>query len=148
MPGGPRPKAGRKAIKIDPAELEKLCALQCTDLELAAWFGVSVRTIERRRKRPAFAQAIERGKAKGRLSLRRSLWALAVKGNPAANIFLAKKLLGYTDLLRNEHTGPDSGPIYRSITVRFVRPGEKDIAETSSKRAAASDAPFDSARVH
>lgn len=124
--GGTRPRAGRKAIKIDPAELEKLCALQCTDQELAAWFGVSTRTIERRRKRPAFAEAIEKGRAKGRLSLLRSLWALAAKGNPAANIFLAKNLLGYTDLRRNELTGPDGQPLLKAITVRFVRPGETE----------------------
>jgi hypothetical protein len=91
--------------------LEKLCTLQCTDQELAAWFNVSVRTIERRRRRPAFAEAMERGRAKGRLSLRRGLWALAAKGNPAANIFLAKNLLGYRDVLSNEHSGPDGMPI-------------------------------------
>jgi hypothetical protein len=96
---------------MDLAEMEKLCALQCTDEELAAWFGVSVRTIERRRRSPAFAEALARGKAKGRLSLRRSLWGLAAKGNPAANIFLAKNLLGYRDYFRNEHSGPDGGPI-------------------------------------
>ena len=30
---------------IDLVELEKLCGLQCTDAEIAAWFGVSERTI-------------------------------------------------------------------------------------------------------
>ena len=39
-----RPKA-----KIDLAELEKLCAMQCTDEEIAAFFGVSTKTVERRR---------------------------------------------------------------------------------------------------
>lgn len=71
-----------------------------------------------------------------------------MKGNPAANIFLAKNLLGYTDLLRNEHTGPDGGPITKSITVRFVRPGEETTAESDSKRAAARKTVSDSARVH
>lgn len=111
MPGGARPRAGRKAVKIDPGELEKLCALQCTDEEIASFFGVSARTIERRRKKATFAEAIERGRARGRLSLRRSLWGLAVKGNPAANIFLAKNLLGYRDVVSSEHSGPGGGPI-------------------------------------
>jgi hypothetical protein len=39
----PRPKT-----KIDMAELEKLYGMQCTDEEVAAFFGVSTRTIERR----------------------------------------------------------------------------------------------------
>jgi hypothetical protein len=111
MPGGTRPGAGRKPVRINLAELEKLGALQCTDEEIASFFGVSVRTVERRRRKPAFAKAIERGKAKGRLSLRRSLWALAVKGNLGANIFLAKNLLGYRNVVSNEHSGPGGGAI-------------------------------------
>jgi hypothetical protein len=40
--------------KIDMEELEKLCAMQATDEEIAAWFGVAARTIERRvRTRPS-----------------------------------------------------------------------------------------------
>src|SRR5215469_6397616 len=69
--GGKRSGSGRKPVKIDLDELEKLCALQCTDQELACFFGVDVRTIERRKKKPAFAAAIERGRAKGKLSVRR-----------------------------------------------------------------------------
>jgi hypothetical protein len=111
MAGGARPRAGRKAINISLAELEKLCGLQCTDVEIASFFGVSARTIERRKKQPAFCEAMERGKARGCLSLRRSLWALAVKGNPAANIFLAKNLLGYKDFIANELSGPNGNPI-------------------------------------
>lgn len=30
---------------IDLGELERLCAIQCTDEEIAAWFNVSTRTI-------------------------------------------------------------------------------------------------------
>ena len=112
MSGGKRSGSGRKSVSIDLAELEKLSSLQCTDEELAAWFGVSIRTIERRKAASrSFAEAVARGKAKGRTSLRRSLWGLAVKGNPAANIFLAKNLLGYKDYFANEHSGPNGGPI-------------------------------------
>jgi hypothetical protein len=59
-----RPKAGRKPVQIDLLELEKLCALQCTDEEIADWFGVSTRTIENRRKRPEFAQVMKRGRSR------------------------------------------------------------------------------------
>ena len=65
MHGGKRDGAGRKSARIDLAELEKLCALQCTDEDLAAYFGVTARTIERRRQKPAFAAAMESGRAKG-----------------------------------------------------------------------------------
>jgi hypothetical protein len=109
--GGKRSGAGRKAVKIDLEQVEKLCGLQCTDEELASFFGISVSTIERRKLQPVFAAAMARGKAKGKLSLRRSLWALAAKGQPAANIFLAKNLLGYKDYFANELSGPGGGAI-------------------------------------
>lgn len=73
MSGGKRPRSGRKPMKIDLEQVEKLCGLQCTDEELASFFGVSVSTTERRKNNPAFAAAMAQGKAKGRLSLRRNL---------------------------------------------------------------------------
>ncbi len=79
--GGKRNGAGRKSARIDLGELEKLCSLQCTDEDVAAFFGVTVRTIERRRQKPTFAAAMESGRAKGRLSVRRSLFAQANNGN-------------------------------------------------------------------
>ena len=111
MKGGKRPQAGRKPVNIDLEQVEKLAAIQCTEAEIASVIGVSIRTIERRKQQPDFADAMERGKARGRVSLRRNLWSLANKGQPAANIFLAKNLLGYKDYFTNEHTGPDGGPI-------------------------------------
>ena len=101
----------RPESKIDLGELEKLCGMQCTDQEVAAFFGVSTRTIERRRQVKRFAEIMDRAKAKGRVSVRRSLFRLAAAGNIAASIFLAKNLLGYRDVLSNQHTGPDGTPI-------------------------------------
>src|SRR4051794_21805740 len=61
-------KTGMEA-KIDLVELEKLAAMQATDEEIGAFFGVSARTILRRRKHvPEFAEVMQRGRAKGRLS--------------------------------------------------------------------------------
>src|SRR5262252_2414610 len=95
----------RPEAKIDVMELEKLCTMQCTDEEVAAFFGVSTRTIERRRRQARFAEVMERARAKGRVSVRRSLFKLANAGNIAAAIFLAKNLLGYRDVVNTEHTG-------------------------------------------
>ena len=101
----------RPEAKIDLGELEKLCGMQCTDEEIAAFFGVSIRTIVRRRKVPKFAEIMEQAKAKGRVSVRRSLFKLATNGNIAAAIFLAKNLLGYRDVVNTEHSGLAGGPI-------------------------------------
>jgi hypothetical protein len=92
--GGKRAGAGRKPAKIDLGELEHLCVLQCTDEELAGFFNVTVWTIERRRQSdPAFAAAMERGRAKGRISVRRGLHLQAAQGKTQALIFLSKSLL-------------------------------------------------------
>ena len=101
----------RPRVKIDLTELEKLCAMQCTDEEIGAFFGVSARTIERRRKVQRFSDVMEQAKAKGKVSVRRNLFRLAGNGNVAAAIFLAKNLLGYRDVVSNEHSGPDGRPI-------------------------------------
>jgi len=119
----PRPKS-----EIDLDELEKLCAMQCTDQEIASILGVSTRTIERRRKVQSFREAMERGKAKGRVSVRRNLFRLATGGNLGANIFLAKNLLGYKDVVSNEHSGPEGGPIKMSLA-DVLRERKKAAAE-------------------
>jgi hypothetical protein len=106
----PRPKS-----RINMEELEKLCAVQCTDEEIAAYFRVSVRTIERRRNVQGFREAMERGRAKGRMSVRRQLFRLANDGNLGATIFLAKNLLGYKDVVATEHSGPAGGPVEISL---------------------------------
>jgi len=101
----------RPEANIDLVELEKLCSMQCTDEEVAAFFGVSTRTIERRRKVEKFREIMDNAKAKGRISVRRSLFRLAANGNIAAAIFLAKNLLGYRDVINNELSGLAGGAI-------------------------------------
>ena len=105
MHGGVRPRAGRRTVHIDLDQLEKLAALQCTDEELAAWFGVSPTTIARRRRKAEFAEAIYRGRARGRISVRRAQMKLLAAGNPTMAVWLGRQLLGQRDVITTEHTG-------------------------------------------
>jgi hypothetical protein len=75
--------------------------MQATDEEIAAWFGVSTRTIERRRKVRKFADAMDRGRAKGRLSMRRMQMKLLEAGNATMGVWLGKQYLGQTDQLEH-----------------------------------------------
>jgi hypothetical protein len=90
---------------IDLAELERLCMMQCTDEEIAAWFGVTSRTIERRRQNPKFAEVMERGKAKGRISVRRQQLKLLEAGNATMGVWLGKQILGQSDHMRHQIQG-------------------------------------------
>jgi hypothetical protein len=65
--GGKREGSGRKAAKIDLEGLEKVCALHASDEDVASWFGVSLRTLQKRRQQPRFAAAMHRGRTRGRM---------------------------------------------------------------------------------
>jgi hypothetical protein len=102
-----RPKGTIKPI--DLVELEKLCALQCTQVEIAAFFEVSVPTIERRQRDSAFREIMDRGYAKGRISVRRKQMQLLEAGSNTMAVWLGKQLLGQKD--RTEVSGPNNGAI-------------------------------------
>lgn len=117
MPGNkniaPRKKQkGDYQFKFDYAQVEKLAAIQATDREIAAWFGCSVRTVERRKVVDLqFSEALEKGQGKGRLNIRRCLFAQMEKGNTAATIWLSKQHCGMRDVQALEHSGPDGKAI-------------------------------------
>ncbi len=119
----PRPKA-----KIDLAEVEKLCSMQSTDEEIAAWFGVTARTIARRRRERAFREAMERGRAKGRISVRRMQMKLLEPGNATMGVWLGKQVLGQTEPGNQPKWQNENGrsPMF-SITVPVSLPAPKKI---------------------
>lgn len=132
----PKKKNGRPSPYIDPQQLHRLCAKQCTDEDLAACFGVSTKTIQRRKLdkhrlqvveqirddkgavlgesvfRGTFAEIMERGRALGRVSVRSSLFRLMnSKNGIAATIFLAKNLLGYRDVVPERPPSEEDAPV-------------------------------------
>lgn len=115
--GGRRQGAGRKPAKIDLVELQKLCSLQCTYEEIAAWFNCSVRTIENYAKKPEFAEVMARGRAKGRISVRRAQMQLLESGNATMGVWLGKQLLGQRDVTPIELSGTQGKPMELSIEV-------------------------------
>lgn len=122
--------------EIDLSELEKLAAMQATDEEIAAWFGVSSRTIERRRQDPAFAEVMERGKAKGRLSMRRAQMKLLEQGNATMGVWLGKQYLGQSDDIGRRFGDVYVGvniPCQPSMTQAAGSDGSQPLIEGNSK---------------
>lgn len=92
-------KQGRPAKEFDLAEVEKLGMLGATAAEMAAWFNVGLRTIERRMgaKEGEFRRAYDRGFGRLKISLRRQQIEAAKGGNVAMLIWLGKQLLEQAD---------------------------------------------------
>jgi hypothetical protein len=65
---------------------------QCAEEEIATFFGVSTKTVERRRKVQQFGDVMEQARAKGRVSVRRNVWNLLVSGRLRAMASLTKWL--------------------------------------------------------
>jgi hypothetical protein len=119
---------GRKPIPLDLEEVEKLAAMHCTDDEIAAFFGIHRVTFAKRKKGEVL-EAIERGRGRGRASLRRQQWALAQKGNATMLIWLGKQLLGQKDKSEHEVTGREGAPLIPAIQVTFVKPDDSGVSE-------------------
>jgi aconitase A len=83
---------GRPPKDIDPDTVVKLAAMNCSSEEIAAWFDVNKKTIERR-----FMSQLIKGRANGRISLKRKMFDMAVNGHCTMAIWLSKQMLGYTD---------------------------------------------------
>ena len=82
----------RTKLDIDPAQVEALAAIGCTQEEIATALGCSRQTINRR-----FKVACIAGGDKLRMSLRRWQYVKAKDGNVAMLIWLGKQYLGQTD---------------------------------------------------
>lgn len=119
-------KGGRPRKEIEQKEFEKLCSLQCTEVEICEWFGVSDKTLAnwcRDIYGMGFSEVFEQKRSAGKIALRRSMFQLAQK-NATMAIFLAKNWLGMTD---NVEIKADTS-LMQSL-VDIVQ-GKQEIAET------------------
>lgn len=90
----------RPRIEIDEGQFKKLCAIQCTEEEIASWFKCSVDTIERwcrRELKMSFADAFKTWSADGKISLRRTQFRMA-ETNCSMAIWLGKQYLGQNEM--------------------------------------------------
>lgn len=92
--------AGRPFKEIDWEEFDKLCAIQCTQAELASWFDCCRDTIDAavlREKGVPYQEYYAEKAGKGRVSLRRMQYQMALKGDKTMLIWLGKQYLGQVE---------------------------------------------------
>lgn len=91
--GRPRKVLTEEALKL----IEGLSKIMCTDEEIASILGCCRDIFYNEDNAELYRQAIEKGKAGGKQSLRRQQYELAMKGNCSMLIWLGKQYLGQTD---------------------------------------------------
>lgn len=89
----------RPRKKIDPDQVYKLAAINCSYEEMGAVLKCSPDTLERR-----FAGVIKEGRANGRMSLKRKQYEVAMTGNVGMLVWLGKNLLGQSDKVETKET--------------------------------------------
>ena len=105
--GGAREGAGRKPIELDLATVESAASIGCTADEIAAVLNIGRQTLfDHINRDPEVQDAIDRGRAKGRATLRRLQWQSAAGGNIAAQIWLGKQMLAQRDRFPEDNTPP------------------------------------------
>jgi len=116
----------RKVIDWETAD--KLCAIQCTGDEIAAFLGIHYETLNTACTRDhgmSFPDYFAQKATTGKISLRRAQFQAATEDrNPTMMIWLGKQMLGQNDKQTIEQTGKDGGPL--AVTVierRIVDPG-------------------------
>lgn len=89
----------RPRKEIDQKYFENLCALQCTENEICAFFEITDKTLSNWCKRTygvGFSDVYKEKREKGKISLRRAQMELAKK-NATMAIWLGKNYLGQKD---------------------------------------------------
>jgi len=92
--------AGRPKKVIDEKQVEALAGINCSYEEMAAVLDCDERTLSRN-----FAQAIKKGRALHKMSLKRKQHEQAMAGNVTMLIWLGKQHLGQTDKVESQTDG-------------------------------------------
>jgi DNA-binding CsgD family transcriptional regulator len=106
-------KRGKKPLELDAESIMKLARIGCTTEEIALVLGCSKDTIERH-----YMDALQKGRAQRRMSLRHRQYQKALKGDTGMMIWLGKQDLGQKE--RSELTGSNDGPVQIQIVERFT----------------------------
>jgi hypothetical protein len=97
------PKTGNTAPKkIDIEQLEKCAEKQWNNTEIAAFFRVSTKTLERR-----YVEIIEKARQRGKTKLKDLQWKRALEGSDKMIVHMSKHYLGQHDRIEDVTKLPD-----------------------------------------
>lgn len=109
---------------IDWEQVKKLCQLHCTQEEVAAFVECCLDTLQNRCKDElgiSFSEFYKEKRLAGKVSLRRSQWALATSGNASMNIWLGKQHLGQKDKIETKTDNSDLVKAFADLSFNLPR---------------------------
>jgi len=122
---GDKRAVGRRPHVFDLEKVEDLAELDCTLAEMAVALGCSERTFrEHRAHDPALQAAVDRGRARGAIELRRAQHMAAHAGNPTMLIWLGKQRLGQRNFSRTELTRVDRDAVEVEVSPAIQEPDQ------------------------
>jgi hypothetical protein len=113
-------KVGRPKIELDRDQIFKLARLHCTIKEIADFFDVDRDTIS-----DNYSAEIKKGRADGRIRLRKKQFDLAMSGNVSMCIWLGKQVLDQNEKHINEDDMPQPLIIEENATIIEDKPNGK-----------------------
>lgn len=119
-------------------EFEKLVSYQCTQEEIADFFGISVDTLDRCCERDLglkLAEVWDKKKSLGRVKLKKIQFDLAEQGSAVMAIYLGKYLLGQTDTPLDKQLleAAQNAGLNREALLELIRTGAKATAVQGKK---------------
>jgi len=132
------PRGSETSYRAEYAEqAKKLCLLGATDDVIAAFFGVTDRTLRNwKHKHEAFAESCKAGKLKADSEVVSALYEKAKSGDVTACIYWLKNRQPeqWRDRVALEHTGAKGGPIQHEQKLDVTALTEEQLRALASVR--------------
>lgn len=116
-----------KQLNVD--QIEQLAAINCSLAEIAAVMDCDPKTLTNR-----YSSVIEKGREKGKSSLKRKMWETAQGGNITMMIWLSKQMLGYSDKIEQKLDAEHKGDVTIDFTWADQDHTQAPTPNTSAKK--------------
>lgn len=116
--GKPRPRV------LDEKKIIELASILCTSEEIATIMDCSKDLLERR-----YMHCLKKGRANGRMSVRRQQFRLLMEGNATMGVWLGKIILGQVDKQEIEKSDKGVSDVDRALLVEFAKKSMKYFEE-------------------